>query len=81
TWTVPVSVIKNEIIPTMRKNPGYLAKNRSRILGPGGVEVDPNAIDWNTQKATNYTLRQDSGLDNSLGQVRIDMPNRHAIYM
>lgn len=81
TWTVPVSVIKNEIIPTMRKNPGYLTKNRIRILGPGGVEVDPNAIDWNTQKATNYTLRQDSGLDNSLGQVRIDMPNRHAIYM
>ncbi|MDV2983588.1 UNVERIFIED_CONTAM: L,D-transpeptidase family protein [Methylobacteriaceae bacterium AG10] len=81
TWTVPVSVIKNEIIPTMRKNPGYLAKNRIRILGPGGVEVDPTTIDWTTQKAANYTLRQDSGLDNSLGQIRIDMPNRHAIYM
>ena len=81
TWTVPISVIKNEIIPTMRKNPGYLAKNRIRILGPGGVEVDPTTIDWTTQKAANYTLRQDSGLDNSLGQVRIDMPNRHAIYM
>ncbi|BAU93890.1 peptidoglycan-binding domain 1 protein [Methylorubrum populi] len=81
TWTVPVSVIRNEIIPTMRKNPGYLAKNRIRILGPGGVEVDPTTIDWNTQKAVNYTLRQDSGLDNSLGQIRIDMPNRHAIYM
>ncbi|MGA4553212.1 L,D-transpeptidase family protein [Methylorubrum aminovorans] len=81
TWTVPVSVIRNEIIPTMRKNPGYLAKNRIRILGPGGVEVDPATIDWNTQKAVNYTLRQDSGLDNSLGQIRIDMPNRHAIYM
>ncbi len=81
TWTVPVSVIRNEIIPTMRKNPGYLAKNRIRILGPGGVEVDPTTVDWNTQKAVNYTLRQDSGLDNSLGQIRIDMPNRHAIYM
>ncbi|MGX5776643.1 L,D-transpeptidase family protein [Methylorubrum zatmanii] len=81
TWTVPVSVIKNEIIPTMRKNPGYLAKNHIRILGPGGVEVDPTTIDWTTQKAANYTLRQDSGFDNSLGQVRIDMPNRHAIYM
>ncbi len=34
TWTVPVSVVKNEIIPQMRKNPGYLAKNRIRILGP-----------------------------------------------
>ena len=81
TWTLPISVIKNEIIPTMRKNPGYLAKNRIRILGPGGVEVDPTAIDWSTEKAAHYTLRQDSGLDNSLGQVRIDMPNRHAVYM
>ncbi|WP_449410517.1 L,D-transpeptidase family protein [Methylobacterium komagatae] len=81
TWTVPVSVVKNEIIPQMRKNPGYLAKNRIRILGPGGTEVDPTKIDWASEKAANYTLRQDSGLDNSLGQVRIDMPNRFAVYM
>lgn len=81
TWTVPVSVVKNEIIPQMRKNPGYLAKNRIRILGPGGTEVDPTKIDWASEKAANYTLRQDSGLDNSLGQVRIDMPNRYAVYM
>lgn len=80
TWTVPASVVKNEIIPAMRKNPGYLAKNRIRILGPAG-EVDPTRIDWAGQKAVNYTLRQDSGLDNSLGQVRIDMPNRFAVYM
>ncbi len=81
TWTVPISVVKNEIIPRMRKEPGYLAKNHIRILGPGGVEVDPTTLDWTTNKAANYTLRQDPGFDNSLGQVRIDMPNRHAIYM
>ncbi len=81
TWTVPISVVKNEIIPKMRKEPGYLAKNHIRILGPGGVEVDPTTLDWNTDKAANYTLRQDPGFDNSLGQVRIDMPNRHAVYM
>ncbi|WP_373875424.1 L,D-transpeptidase family protein [Methylobacterium trifolii] len=81
TWTVPVSVVKNEIIPRMRKEPGYLAKNHIRMLGPGNVEVDPTKIDWKGEKAVNYTLRQDSGFDNSLGQVRIDMPNRHAVYM
>lgn len=81
TWTVPISVVKNEIIPKMRKEPGYLAKNHIRILGPGGVEVDPTTLDWTTNKAANYTLRQDPGFDNSLGQVRIDMPNRHAVYM
>ncbi|MDP4004594.1 L,D-transpeptidase family protein [Methylobacterium sp. NEAU K] len=80
TWTVPASVVKNEIIPQMRKNPGYLARNHIRILGPGG-EVDPTRIDWSSDKAANYTLRQDAGFDNSLGQVRIDMPNRFAVYM
>jgi L,D-transpeptidase YcbB len=81
TWTVPVSVVKNEIIPKMRKDAGWLARNHIRILGPGGVEVNPTAIDWKGEKAVNYTLRQDPGFDNSLGQVRIDMPNRHAVYM
>ena len=81
TWTVPVSVVRNEIIPQMRRNPGYLAKNHIRMLGPGGVEVDPTKVDWASERAVNYTLRQDSGFDNALGQVRIDMPNRHAIYM
>jgi L,D-transpeptidase YcbB len=80
TWTVPASVVKNEIIPQMRKNAGYLAKNHIRILGPAG-EVDPTRIDWAGEKAVSYTLRQDSGFDNSLGQVRIDMPNRFAVYM
>ncbi|MCJ2055286.1 L,D-transpeptidase family protein [Methylobacterium sp. J-048] len=80
TWTVPASVVKNEIIPQMRKNPGYLTRNHIRILGPTG-EVDPTKIDWAGNKAAAYTLRQDSGFDNSLGQVRIDMPNRFAVYM
>ena len=81
TWTVPVSLIKKEVIPRMRRDPGYLARERIRILGPGGVEVDPTTIDWASEKAAAYTLRQDSGLDNSLGQVRIDMPNRQAVYL
>lgn len=81
TWTLPVSIIKKEIIPKMRKDPGYLARERIRILGPGGTEVDPTTVDWSTEKAANYTLRQDSGLENSLGQVRIDMPNKQAVYM
>lgn len=81
TWTVPVSLIKKDIIPHMRKDPGYLAKMHIRMLDAQGQEVQPTAVDWSTERAVNYTLRQDPGFDNSLGQVRIDMPNRHAVYM
>ena len=81
TWTVPVSLIKKDIIPHVRKDPGYLAKMKIRILDGQGAEIDPATIDWATDKAANYTLRQDPGVDNSLGEVRIDMPNKLAVYM
>jgi murein L,D-transpeptidase YcbB/YkuD len=81
TWTVPVSIIKKEIIPRMLRDPGYLAREKIRILDASGAEVDPKRIDWSTQRAVNYTLRQDSGAGNSLGAIRIDMPNKLAVYM
>jgi murein L,D-transpeptidase YcbB/YkuD len=81
TWTVPVSLVKKDIIPHMRKDPSYLAKHKIRILDGHGQEIDPAALDWSTEKAANYTLRQDPHAGNSLGQIRIDMPNKHAVYM
>jgi murein L,D-transpeptidase YcbB/YkuD len=81
TWTVPTSIIKNEIIPKMRRDPGYLSRQKIRILDGKGNEIDPSRIDWSGDKAANYTLRQDSGAGNSLGSIRINMPNKFAVYM
>ena len=81
TWTVPVSLIRKDIIPHVRKDPAYLAKMGIRVLDAQGQEVDATTIDWSTDKAVNYTIRQDPGAKNSLGQVRIDMPNKHAVYL
>ena len=81
TWTVPTSIIKKEIIPHMRKDPSYLARAKIRMLDGAGQEVNPASIDWTSEKAANYTLRQDSGAGNSLGSIRIGMPNKLAVYM
>ncbi|MGO8739989.1 L,D-transpeptidase family protein [Rhodoblastus sp.] len=81
TWTVPVSIIKNEIIPKMRKQPNYLERAHIRILTYQGKEVNPRSIDWNSDKATNYILRQDSGKGNALGLIRLQMPNPDSVYM
>ncbi|MCZ8376113.1 MAG: L,D-transpeptidase family protein [Beijerinckiaceae bacterium] len=81
TWTVPVSIIKKDIIPKMQKDPEYLAKSKIRIYGASGGEIDPRLIDWKTERATAFTLRQESGAGNALGLLRIDMPNRDAVYM
>lgn len=81
TWTVPTSIIKNEIIPKMRKDPAYLSRAKIRVLDNQGNPVDAARINWTTNQAVNYTLRQDSGTANSLGLIRIAMPNKHAVYM
>jgi L,D-transpeptidase YcbB len=81
TWTVPTSIIKKEIIPRMQRDPGYLTRQKIRILDGSGKEINPRGIDWSTERATNYTLRQDSGAGNSLGSIRIGMPNKLAVYM
>jgi murein L,D-transpeptidase YcbB/YkuD len=81
TWTVPVSIIKKEIIPHMQRDPSYLKREKIRILDGQGNELEPRSIDWSTERAADYTLRQDSGAGNSLGSIRIGMPNKLAVYM
>jgi murein L,D-transpeptidase YcbB/YkuD len=81
TWTVPTSIIRKEIIPKMRKDPGYLTRAKIRILDADGEPIDPTNVDWSSERAVSYTLRQDSGAGNSLGQIRLGMPNKLAVYM
>ncbi|MCC2099259.1 MAG: L,D-transpeptidase family protein [Hyphomicrobiales bacterium] len=81
TWTVPTSIIKNEIIPRMRRDPGYLSRSRIRILDGSGKEINPSSVNWSSNAAARYTLRQDSGRRNALGTIRIQMPNSQAVYM
>jgi murein L,D-transpeptidase YcbB/YkuD len=81
TWTVPASIIRKDLIPKMRKEPGYLTENRIRIIGPSG-EIAPERVNWNSDEATRYTFRQDPGGEfNSLGFVRINIPSPHGVYM
>jgi murein L,D-transpeptidase YcbB/YkuD len=81
TWTVPLSITKNEIITRMRKDPGYLRRMHMRVIGPHDAEVEPSAIDWSSDRSPNFTIRQDSGTWNALGYLKVDMPNPYAVYM
>ncbi len=80
-WTAPKSIIRKDIIPVMRKEPDYLAKNNIRIFAPNGDEIAPEAIDWSTDDAAEYMLRQDPGKINAMASVKINFHNPHAVYM
>jgi len=80
-WTVPVSIIRKDMIPHMQKDPAYLTNNRIRIYDKGGSELQPTQINWLTDEAVNYRFRQDPGEGNSLGSIRINFHNQHAVYL
>jgi L,D-transpeptidase YcbB len=81
TWTAPLSIVKADIMPKVRANPGFLAASNMRVIGGGGEEIPASAVDWTGRTAVNFTIRQDPGATNALGQIRFDMPNAHAVYM
>jgi murein L,D-transpeptidase YcbB/YkuD len=80
-WNAPESIVRKDIIPLMRKDPEYLSKNSIRILGPDGSEIDPMAIDWSTEDAAKYHLRQDPGSGNAMASVKINFPSPDGVYM
>ncbi len=79
-WNAPVSIVRKDIIPLMRKNPQYLSDNNIRILGPDG-ELDPATIDWSTEDATKFRFRQDPGAGNAMSSVKINFPSPENVYM
>ena len=80
-WTVPVSIVRRDLIPKMQTEPEYLSKNHIRIFDQRNRELQPDQINWNTEEAVNYRFRQDPGDFNSLGAIRINFPNAHEVYM
>jgi murein L,D-transpeptidase YcbB/YkuD len=83
TWTITPDIIKNETVPSIVKDPGYLAKQRLRVLDGSGTEVDANTIPWRQYQGKHfpYTLRQDAGRDNSLGLIKFLFPNPYHVYL
>ncbi|MEM5494129.1 L,D-transpeptidase family protein [Hoeflea sp. AS16] len=80
-WTSPRSIIEKDIVPLMRKDPTYLARNNIRLFDNKGQEVAPETIDWHAEKAPNLMFRQDPGKGNAMSSTKINFHNPHAVYM
>ncbi|HTV35252.1 MAG TPA: L,D-transpeptidase family protein [Xanthobacteraceae bacterium] len=80
-WTVPVSIVRKDLIPIMEKEPDYLSKNHIRIYDVHHNELQPSQINWYSEDAVHYTFRQDPGDFNSLGRIRINFPSPYGVYM
>lgn len=79
TWTVPPTILREDVLPKVRRDPGYLARNRIRVFDAAGQELDAKQVNW--AKPGAVTLRQDAGEGNSLGRAVIRFPNPYAVYL
>jgi len=81
-WRVPESVATLDLIPRLRKEPGYLQEEGIRVYnGVNGPEIDRNTVDWSSPQTASYKFKQDPGEKNALGLLRLDMSNQYGVYM
>ncbi|HKN68256.1 MAG TPA: L,D-transpeptidase family protein [Gemmatimonadaceae bacterium] len=83
-WNVPRSIAVNEILPKVRRDRGYLARNGFQMLrgwGDNAPAVDPSTLSDAALFSTRYRLRQLPGPNNALGRVKFMFPNDYNIYL
>ncbi|OAT45958.1 L,D-transpeptidase [Kluyvera georgiana ATCC 51603] len=84
-WNVPPTLARNDILPKLRNDPGYLERHNYTVLrGWNSKEaIDPWRVDWSTITPSNLPFRfqQAPGEHNSLGRYKFNMPSSDAIYL
>jgi L,D-transpeptidase YcbB len=82
TWTVPPSLVKEEFLPRLKRNPTYYANRKDFTFYKSGVEIDPSSVRWDSAlNIHQYRIVQKPGANNALGLAKFIMPNGMNIYL
>jgi L,D-transpeptidase YcbB len=85
-WNVPPSIARNELLPEIRNDPGYLAANDFELLSDwsdGAPAIDPGSVDWSRITADDFAfrLRQRPGEGKALGRIKFMFPDPFNVYL
>ncbi|MEM7302227.1 MAG: L,D-transpeptidase family protein [Pseudomonadota bacterium] len=81
-WGVPRSILVNEMLPKLRKDPSYFDRKGYELTTVRGKQISSSSVDWYSVGSNfGYNVRQYPGKSNALGELKILFPNRHNIYM
>ncbi|ACA17556.1 Peptidoglycan-binding domain 1 protein [Methylobacterium sp. 4-46] len=65
SWNVPPSILKNEFLPRLARDPSYAARLGYQVV----------------RKGNSIAVRQPPGERNALGFIKFMFPNEHAVYL
>jgi L,D-transpeptidase YcbB len=81
-WVPPPSIVSKEILPAVKRNPGYLSRKGFSLVDSKGNEVDPYSVDWSKyNKTMPYRVVQGSGDANALGIMKFVFSNKYSVYL
>lgn len=87
TWTVPLTIKKEDIVPQLIDNPLYLQDKGIELYDGQQADaptIDPTVVDWinvTEKDVSRLRMVQIPGEHNPLGRIRILMPNAYDIYL
>lgn len=84
-WTLPPTVIKEDLIPKgrdlQRKGTPLLVKYGIDAFDGSGRKVDPAKVNFNSPSIYGYRFSQQPGKDNPLGFAKLEFGSPHSVYM
>jgi murein L,D-transpeptidase YcbB/YkuD len=78
-WTVPPTILREDIYPEAKKNHNIFKKKGLLIIDRNNEEINPK--DWKINEAYLYKYVQKPSRNNSLGSMKINFPNRFSVYL
>ncbi|MBO2009681.1 L,D-transpeptidase family protein [Hymenobacter negativus] len=82
-WRVPYSIASRELLPKLRDNPGFAAKNNYVIYNAKGEPIEARSVDWWDVRPERfpYTIKQKPGKGNALGTAIFRFTNPYEIFL
>ena len=83
-WVIPPGIMRNEILPGVRRDGAYLARNDMELYrgdGDNGPAVAATAANLARVASGTLGIRQRPGPRNSLGLAKFIFPNDHNVYL
>jgi len=81
TWTVPRSILVNELLPKARANPSGMQDMGYRVVNASGENLPLTPQNLSAAGAGSFLMRQMGGEDNILGRVKFEIPNKFDVYL
>jgi L,D-transpeptidase YcbB len=80
-WNVPPSIARGEVVPRLRRDPGYWEREGFEFVVGGRVETALSTARLDEVAAGRARIRQRPGPKNALGDIKFVFPNNDNIYL